>query len=56
MQQQRRAVEETNVQQLQQQGIQLIDCQVYTAHLHSLGAVMIPRQQFIQQVAQWVSA
>lgn len=44
------------VQQLQQQGIQLIDCQVYTAHLHSLGATMIPRQQFIQQVAQWVGA
>jgi leucyl/phenylalanyl-tRNA--protein transferase len=44
------------VQRLQQQGIQLIDCQVYTAHLHSLGAVMIPRQQFIQQVAQLVSA
>ena len=44
------------VQHLQQQGIQLIDCQVYTAHLHSLGAVMIPRQQFIQQVAQLVSA
>jgi len=44
------------VQQLQQQGIQLIDCQVYTAHLHSLGATMIPRQQFMQQVAQWVSA
>jgi len=44
------------VQQLQQQGIQLIDCQVYTAHLHSLGACMIPRQQFIQQVAQLVGA
>jgi leucyl/phenylalanyl-tRNA--protein transferase len=35
------------VQQLQQENVQLIDCQVYTAHLESLGAGMMPREQFI---------
>jgi leucyl/phenylalanyl-tRNA---protein transferase len=34
------------VQYLQQQGVALIDCQVYTEHLESLGAIMIPRLQF----------
>lgn len=34
------------VSSLQQQGVQLIDCQVYTAHLESLGARMIPRDAF----------
>ena len=34
------------VQHLQKQGIELIDCQVYTAHLESLGARMIERTQF----------
>ncbi len=36
------------VQQLQKEEVQLIDCQVYTEHLESLGAKMIMRQQFIQ--------
>lgn len=36
------------VQQLAAEGVQLIDCQVYTEHLESLGACMIPREQFIQ--------
>ena len=35
------------MQQLAQQGIQLIDCQVHTSHLESLGAVMIPREKFV---------
>jgi len=35
------------VQQLQSQGVQLIDCQVYTAHLESLGAEMIARGEFL---------
>ena len=35
------------VQQLQKEGVQLIDCQVYTEHLESLGARMIPREDFI---------
>lgn len=35
------------VLQLQLDKVQLIDCQVYTAHLESLGAKMIAREQFI---------
>lgn len=35
------------VQVLKQQGVQLIDCQVYTPHLESLGAEMIDRSTFI---------
>lgn len=36
------------VRQLKEKSFQLIDCQVETAHLGSLGARNIPRQQFIQ--------
>jgi leucyl/phenylalanyl-tRNA--protein transferase len=36
------------VHQLQEEDVQLIDCQVYTEHLESLGAHMIPREDFIQ--------
>lgn len=36
----------TYVQQLMKEGIQLIDCQVYTEHLESLGATMISRKEF----------
>jgi leucyl/phenylalanyl-tRNA--protein transferase len=35
------------VKQMRAEGVQLIDCQVYTKHLESLGAEMIPRTQFI---------
>ncbi|MBW7912173.1 MAG: leucyl/phenylalanyl-tRNA--protein transferase [Taibaiella sp.] len=35
------------IQQLQNEGVQLVDCQVYTEHLESLGAEMIPRSEFI---------
>jgi len=38
------------VQHLKQQNVQLIDCQVYTEHLESLGAHMIPREVFIQRL------
>jgi leucyl/phenylalanyl-tRNA--protein transferase len=34
------------VRKLQEEGIQLIDCQVYTDHLASLGAREIPREEF----------
>jgi leucyl/phenylalanyl-tRNA--protein transferase len=34
--------------QLHRWGFPLIDCQVHTNHLESLGASMIPRQQFSQ--------
>ncbi len=42
------------VQQLQQEGIELIDCQVYTEHLESLGAKMIMREQFMQLLTHLV--
>jgi len=35
------------VQNLKQDGVGLIDCQVYTEHLESLGAKMISRKEFI---------
>ena len=35
------------VSQLEKEGIELIDCQVYTSHLESLGAAMIPREKFV---------
>jgi leucyl/phenylalanyl-tRNA--protein transferase len=38
------------VQQLHRENVQLIDCQVYTAHLESLGARMIPREKFIEML------
>jgi leucyl/phenylalanyl-tRNA---protein transferase len=37
----------TLVQKLEKLNFQMIDCQVYTEHLESLGAVEIPRQEFI---------
>ena len=35
------------VQQLQTEGVELIDCQVYTPYLESLGARMIERKEFV---------
>jgi len=42
------------VRQLQQQGIVLIDCQVYTAHLESLGARMIDRKLFSEILNKYI--
>ncbi len=42
------------VKQLQQEHVQLIDCQVYTAHLESLGARMIPRNNFMQELKRLI--
>jgi leucyl/phenylalanyl-tRNA---protein transferase len=42
------------VQQLISEGVELIDCQVYTAHLETLGARMIPRTQFLNLVKSLV--
>jgi leucyl/phenylalanyl-tRNA---protein transferase len=39
------------VQLLQQEGVQLIDCQVYTPYLESMGACMIERKEFIQKLS-----
>jgi len=36
--------------QLQDEGVELIDCQVYTPHLESLGARMIPRKEFTKKL------
>lgn len=36
------------VQTLKKEGLTLVDCQVHTEHLESLGAEMIPRERFIQ--------
>ena len=38
------------VRQLTLEGVQLVDCQVYTSHLESLGARMIPRKDFIARL------
>jgi leucyl/phenylalanyl-tRNA---protein transferase len=40
------------VENLKSEGVELIDCQVYTAHLESLGARMIPRSQFLDLVSR----
>lgn len=45
----------TLVQQLQKEGVVLIDCQVHTPHLESLGARMIPRKEFLQIVSSHVN-
>ena len=38
------------VKMIEADGVELIDCQVYTSHLHSLGARMIPRADFMQML------
>ncbi len=43
------------VQQLIKENVQLIDCQVYTPHLESLGARMIDRESFISFLHQYLS-
>lgn len=40
------------VQQLQKEQVQLIDCQVYTTHLETLGARMIDRKSFMDILQQ----
>ncbi len=41
------------VEQLQTEGVELIDCQVYTEHLESLGARMIERKDFIKALTRY---
>ncbi len=43
------------VEQLINEGVRLIDCQVYTEHLESLGAEMISRSSFLQLLSAYVS-
>lgn len=42
------------IKQLETEGIQLIDCQVYTEHLESFGAKMINREDFIQLLSSYI--
>jgi leucyl/phenylalanyl-tRNA--protein transferase len=42
------------VENLKQQGIQLVDCQVYTEHLESLGARMISRKEFLRNLNEMI--
>ena len=38
------------IEKLKEQDLKMVDCQVYTAHLESLGARMISRKEFIKIV------
>lgn len=42
------------VRQLQADGVELIDCQMHTAHLESLGAAYISRADFLQRLRELV--
>jgi leucyl/phenylalanyl-tRNA--protein transferase len=42
------------ITQLKLEGIELIDCQIYTAHLESLGAKMISRENFLKTIHQLI--
>ena len=42
------------VEQLGAEGVKLIDCQVYTEHLESLGARMISRKGFMDLLKEWL--
>ena len=42
------------VELLKSEGVELIDCQVYTAHLETLGARMIPRKEFLKLVSSLI--
>ncbi len=44
------------VQQLMVEGIELIDCQVYTPYLESFGARMIPRDEFVKRLQELIPA
>lgn len=41
------------VEALRTAGVEVIDCQVASAHLASLGAVEIPRRKFIVELERW---
>jgi leucyl/phenylalanyl-tRNA--protein transferase len=42
------------VQQLKAEGIELLDCQVYTEHLEKMGARMIPRKEFVSYLQKLI--
>ncbi|MFI5188525.1 MAG: leucyl/phenylalanyl-tRNA--protein transferase [Chitinophagales bacterium] len=43
------------VENLTGQGVELIDCQVYTEHLESLGARMIRRKEFVKKLDELIN-
>jgi leucyl/phenylalanyl-tRNA--protein transferase len=45
----------TLVRQLDRWGFELIDCQMSTSHLASLGAREIPRAEFLRHVQRLIS-
>jgi leucyl/phenylalanyl-tRNA--protein transferase len=44
------------IRQLTALGVELIDCQMYTDHLASLGGREIPRSLFIDHLHRWTAA
>lgn len=44
------------IRQLRQQGFGMIDCQMYTDHLASLGGREIPRQAFLQRMQDLIAS
>lgn len=44
------------VRRLQRNGYGMIDCQMHTPHLASLGAREIPRNEFARRLAEWVES
>ena len=42
------------IEQLISEGVQLIDCQVYSPHVESLGARLIPRKHFLQLLKKYI--
>lgn len=42
------------VNRLKGEGVQLIDCQVYTEYLESFGARMISREKFVSLLKKWI--
>jgi leucyl/phenylalanyl-tRNA---protein transferase len=42
------------MEQLKKEGVQLIDCQVYTSYLAGFGARMIPRAEFLTLLKKWI--
>jgi leucyl/phenylalanyl-tRNA--protein transferase len=43
------------VGQMLEEKVQLIDCQVYTQHLESLGARMVPRKEFARRLEEYIA-
>ncbi len=42
------------VQQLREDGVELIDCQMHTPHLESLGAEYMPRAEFLRRLRELI--